>query len=235
MSIFTNKNSTVQSKTFCTLSSYRMLLVFLFLIVSAQIGIAQTTFTSNPAGGDWNLTTTWVGGIVPSGAAATGNSVVIDGPVNIVTNLSSQYLNITIKAGKTLTVGAGGSITSNRLLTNNGTLTITTGRTLTIDFEGRVINNGIINIDGAIVRGTTFEALSTYPNWGWSDGPWDFRNNVGGVINLNVGGSLTWNRNPTTFNANINNDGTIIDAGTFTNANATNNILMNNGILQLNE
>ncbi|MEO6818335.1 MAG: hypothetical protein ABI204_01310, partial [Ginsengibacter sp.] len=218
--------------------SFKILFFLFFLQMGIALkGIAQTTYTSIAGAGNWNQTTTWVGGVVPVTNPSAGNKVIINGTVTITTPLGFQDLDITVN--KSLTVGAGGDITISRLITisNLGALVINSGRTLTVDYEGRIINNGTININGTITRGTNFEPLNTFPIWGYAPGPWPLNNNTTGIVNINNGGTLQWTNAPTSlgFDANINNAGTINVSGTLNNANVAANKLINNGVLQLNQ
>jgi hypothetical protein len=118
---------------------------------SSSITIATTALTSI-ASGDWNSTTTWSGGQVPT---CNDNVTILTGNTVTVNSNSNVSKNTTINSGGTLVVASGdltvGCTLNNTPLTNNGTLTVT-GGTLNVNgyisSSGTFIqNNGNINLD----------------------------------------------------------------------------------------
>ncbi len=126
-------------------------------ISTANCGDANATcFTTGLAtfstaqDGDWNDPNTWAGMVVPPTSCTAGNPIVLNHNV-MVTGAGCQAANLTVAAGKTLTISggnltlgcpssAGGGGNSNKLLTVNGTLTVT---------------GGVLNVNGGISIATT--------------------------------------------------------------------------------
>ena len=107
------------------------------------------------ANGDWNATTTWNKGTLPTCTdlvtIAPGTNVTVNSNANVSKGIS-------IASGGTLTVSSGdvtvGCTLNNNTLTNNGTLTVSGG---TLNVNGNITNSstsifnqsgGAINIDG---------------------------------------------------------------------------------------
>jgi hypothetical protein len=88
-------------------------MLLIVILALAQVLWAQSTIYSTTAGGNWNNTSTWVGGVVP----APADNVVINGKVLLNTNNTCHNLTV----NDTLT-NDGGSC-SNRHLTITGTVT----------------------------------------------------------------------------------------------------------------
>ncbi len=156
-----------------------------------RIGVSQTDLLAGPlyvgvsvadipfvsiANGDWNATTTWNKGTLPTCA----DNVTIAAGHNVTVNsVANESKGVTIVAGGTLTVASGdlkvGCTNNNNTLVNNGTLTVT-GGALNINGNlnsatGSTFNQsgGDINIDGnnagdattSVASGTSIVQLST--------------------------------------------------------------------------
>ncbi|MEI7727855.1 MAG: hypothetical protein WCK09_22300, partial [Bacteroidota bacterium] len=117
------------------------LLTVLFLIFSAGASVFSQTITSAPAGGNWNSTATWIGGVIPG----PGNDVVIaSGGNNVTVTVAAGCANLTIGSGSTRGRLYHNSGTE---LTVNGTVTMTQGT----GFENRWrINAGSATVAGLI-------------------------------------------------------------------------------------
>ncbi|MCC7532650.1 MAG: T9SS type A sorting domain-containing protein [Bacteroidia bacterium] len=128
------------------ISSFYILCLFL------SINIAHAaTITSKAAGGNWNAPSTWVGNTVP----AINDQVIIDGTVNITSNIECK--TVTINLGKILTFTTGGyNLTLNGTwitsINNSGTIVANDG-TIIIKGNGQQITGTIafnnVTIDGA--------------------------------------------------------------------------------------
>ncbi|WP_344817426.1 fibronectin type III domain-containing protein, partial [Flavobacterium cheonanense] len=126
--------------------------------------------------GNWNSTSTWIGGIIPS---CSSNVIIANGHNVTVNSVSNVSRNLTINSGGTLTIASGdltvGCTLNNTPLTNNGTLTVTGG---TLNVNGNISSaagstfnqsGGNINIDGnnegistgSVVSGTSLLFFST--------------------------------------------------------------------------
>jgi hypothetical protein len=114
-----------------------------------------TTAIASIASGNWNASSTWNSGTVPT----CGDNITIASTHNVTVNSSSNVSkNLTIASGGTLTVSSGdltvGCTLNNTPLTNNGTLTVSGG---TLNVNGNIVcasgstfnqSGGDINIDG---------------------------------------------------------------------------------------
>ncbi|MDP4268361.1 MAG: hypothetical protein Q8880_13140, partial [Bacteroidota bacterium] len=86
----------------------------IILFFGAKSSNAASTYTSIAAT-NWSLTTTWNTGVVPNSSSMA--DVVIN--TNVTVNGSYVVRNLTINAGKTLTLAAGSSLTVYGTFTNN--------------------------------------------------------------------------------------------------------------------
>jgi hypothetical protein len=138
-----------------------------------------STITSTTTGGNWNVGSTWVGGVVPN-----GDHVIINGPVTV--NQATSYVsNLTINAGKTLSVPYG---TTNYVLNTlnvivNGTLNLTSSANASLTGElflasssvsVTVNSGGVINDGGFILAYYTGTYLDVN----------------GGIVNLTGNGDI---------------------------------------------
>src|SRR5574343_420127 len=118
------------------------------------IAAADVPFVSI-ANGDWNATTTWNKGTVPTCA---DNVTIASGHTVTVNTLANVAKGVTITAGGTLAIASGdltvGCTLNNNTLINNGTLTVSGG---ILNVNGSISHNsgatfnqsgGDINIDG---------------------------------------------------------------------------------------
>lgn len=91
------------------------------------------------ASGDWNATSTWNGGVVPTCA---DSAVIANGHTVTSTTSGNVARNVTIATGGTLVVSAGdltvGCTLNNNTLTNNGTLTVSGGL---LAVNGNMVHN----------------------------------------------------------------------------------------------
>ncbi|MFI0425640.1 MAG: T9SS type A sorting domain-containing protein [Flavobacterium sp.] len=134
------------------------------------IAAADVPFVSI-ANGDWNATTTWNKGTVPTCA---DNVTIASGHTVTVNTLANVAKGVTITAGGTLAIASGdltvGCTLNNNTLINNGTLTVSGG---ILNVNGSVSHNsgatfnqsgGDINIDGNAAGVTANSATSYHLN-----------------------------------------------------------------------
>ncbi|MEI6435495.1 MAG: cytochrome c3 family protein [Bacteroidota bacterium] len=125
-------------------------LVLLFAL-SAGKEVFSQTITSSAAGGNWNSTSTWVGGVVPGAS----NSVIIAGGGNdVVLNVTATIVNLTID---------NGGLARARLIHNAGiSLTVTGNVTIAQSSLTNVANAWRIDGGTATVSGLiSFPGTST--------------------------------------------------------------------------
>lgn len=148
--------------------SFKIKSVFAFIVfyLTTTIYVFSADISSTAIGGDWSLTTSWVGGIVPTASdkvtIASGATVTIDQDVSIIDLIVNGNLVIgndatsrsftitgttTVAATGSITVGAF-DITHNILLqgdlVNNGTLNFfnTASQTANVVFDGTLTVGG---------------------------------------------------------------------------------------------
>lgn len=114
----------------------RLAFLFIFL-VSIFFHGQSATISSNTSGGQWNVSTTWVGNTVPT----SNDNVIINGLVIITGN---SCTNLTISSGATIQNRNGYADGLNVLgsLTNNGTIQDASSGYLEITIGGNIHNNG---------------------------------------------------------------------------------------------
>ena len=130
------------------------------------IAAADVPFVS-VTNGDWNATTTWNKGTVPTCA---DNVTIASGHTVTVNTLANVAKGVTITTGGTLAIASGdltvGCTLNNNTLTNNGTLTVSGG---TLNVNGNITNSstsifnqsgGDINIDGNAAGNVTNSVAS---------------------------------------------------------------------------
>jgi len=130
--------------------------ILISLILLTAANVSAQTITSTAAGGNWSLTTTWVGGVVPTSVndvviAATA-TVTLDGNFACKSVVVNNTGTLSVPAN-TLTVGTAGG--DNKTFVVTGTLTISGG---TVTHNGNMtisattgtfnMSSGNLNIDG---------------------------------------------------------------------------------------
>lgn len=135
-------------------------LCVLSLFIVLEGAIAQA-ITSTGAGGNWEATGTWVGGVVPS----SGSDVVIAGPVGFATGTGYQCRNLTVNSGGSLFNRTGYAwpdqiLTVNGNVTNNGTLRNEGSIGLVLKVKGNITNNSSWAIRRIELSGTGTQTLS---------------------------------------------------------------------------
>ncbi|MCX8471734.1 MAG: hypothetical protein ORN55_08140 [Chitinophagaceae bacterium] len=164
---------------------------------SSTITVSTTAITS-VATGNWNATTTWNSGTVPS----CGDIVtILSGHTVSVNSSSNVSKNLTINSGGTLVIASGdltvGCTLNNTPLNNNGTLTV---------------SGGTLNVNGNL-------SINSGSSFNQSDGDINIDGNNGGsTIGSVASGTYIVNFSPATNSAIILTGGnfTIIDPHTST-------------------
>ncbi|BFG69200.1 hypothetical protein KACHI17_00810 [Sediminibacterium sp. KACHI17] len=151
----------------------RLVLAVAFLLAS-QYESNAAAITSTAAGGNWNLTTTWVGGVVP--VAGDDVTIAANAVVTVTANAACATLlwTGTLTASRTLTINAGftlnvsGAITINtpaanfnRTVNVLGTLNCASYSMGTSGANGNDVvlaigTAGIVNITGNLVMPSAF-------------------------------------------------------------------------------
>ena len=112
---------------------------------------------STGEGGNWNQTTTWVGGVVPT----ANDDVVINGPVQVNAHVACR--NITVSAGAELmNSGHNRSLEIDGTITNNGTIR-NDAWAFRINVSGSVTNNGEWQHSRTNLTGTSNRTLTLAP------------------------------------------------------------------------
>jgi hypothetical protein len=131
-------------------------LILLIIILSSSF-VKAVTITSTTTGGDWGVTTTWIGGVVPG---VTNDVVIATTGTGAVTTSSTSTLycfSLTINSGSILTMYSPFTITTTSSIsgTINFGSTNSTARTMT--FIGDVTLNS-----GAVWNETTTGAAALF-------------------------------------------------------------------------
>jgi hypothetical protein len=183
------------------------MLITLFFICLGS-GISAQTITSTAIGGNWNAVGTWVGGVIPTNL--NSSLVVIDGPVNVTSNVTA--VGLTINATKTLTMSGTSTLGASGNFTVNGTFSGGAG-------TGTITIGGNTNVNGSLALAAgSFNCAGTTTLSG--TGTLTDNNNTGtntftGLVTVNSGTSLsTANNSAFIFGGGISNDGTFSKTGT---------------------
>jgi hypothetical protein len=177
--------------------------IILFSLIITSVMLFSTDLFSqitSKKSGNWNSTTTWNGGSVPS----SSSEVIISDGHTVTINTNAVCRNLTIGQGgvntatlnfdgfaRTLTVS--GSVTGYIYISSNGVLTSTNGINQTINITGDFTNNGsftqgtnnTVNFNGTSFHGI-YGNSSTFNNL--------TINNAGGIMittNTTVNNTLT--------------------------------------------
>lgn len=150
----------------------------LFLVV---LNASAGTIVSQSAGGNWNNTGTWIGGVVPG----ANDNVFIDGNVTLTATTTCNTLQV--NSGKTLTINSGRTLNVNLSSVQNWS------------YKYAVNNQGTITLaaDGASELNITFAVNQS----------WNVLNNAGtfngnsGTLSVSLSNNTSAINNSGTFNA----------------------------------
>jgi hypothetical protein len=193
-------------KTYIRIIVLSLIFGSLYLTSSAQnIVTAQN--------GAWNVSSTWVGGIIPT--AANSATITINHNVTIPNGFSVTIDGTTINSGRTLTVNTGGTlnianvanaltVTGTLIAQNSGVITGTTGSNVTFN-SGSTYSHRFTQTEGVIPKAvwntnatlriegyTTFSSTTAAGNWNQSFGNVVF--NLSGLrsgVLLDLAGRMT--------------------------------------------
>ncbi len=210
----------------------RKLWALLFFSLLLAFSINAQTISSTTTGGNWNSTSTWVGGVIPTST----KSVIIDGPVSV--NAAASMINLTINSGKVLTMSGTNTLSASGDLVVNGTINVGAA-------TGAIAISGNSTIAGTLALGAssyTCSGTSTINSGGTiSDGNNSGTNIYIGLLTVNSGGTFSSAANsPIEFRGGIVNSGTFTQVGTgavtLTNANSltANNSISFGGAVTVN-
>ena len=131
----------------------RHLPVYFSLLIASSL--FATTISSKSTGGDWGLTSTWNGGVIPGAS----DDVVINGSVIAGNNACN---NLTISYGSSLSNhnGYGRTLSIYGNVVNNGTISNNSSGTLSITSYGDIINNGVWSNSGVVLKATGVTTIS---------------------------------------------------------------------------
>jgi len=185
---------------------------------SNKISIVASTITSTSTGGNWNSTSSWVGGVVPS---ATDDVVIASGATITSTgtiNAKTLTIDGTFIVSGTVTLNSITQLTINGLLTfadNNSNIHLPSGTAVKVNSPGKVDNSVGCSNNVAIYIGTIKIAACT-GNGGGTVYSFSEFNSGGGTMN-----AIANSNSPVCQNGTINLTGSYSgSAGTKTSGGA---------------
>lgn len=133
--------------------------ITIVLVAMLFVNLSYGQITSTKNGGNWNESSTWLGGVVPT----ANDDVVIDGTV-YHNNKSDACKNMTVNADKMLTA-LNASMQGLPLkimgdLINNGIIKDNDGYRFQISVGKNIVNNGLWTNYGVVLMGKTDQVIS---------------------------------------------------------------------------
>jgi len=160
----------------------------LFFLFCMPFIVAANTITSTTTGGYWNVTTTWVGGVIPGSAdnaiiaTTTGHYVTVNSTVSVV--------GVTVNSGASLSIT--NILTVGGLFVNNGSVVGTNNLTLT--GSGTVLSGGgsWSSHTGYIIMQNANQVIDASVNMSKTGGEIELNTStLGGNIKVTNNGSIT--------------------------------------------
>jgi hypothetical protein len=235
------------------LHSFKFVLATIMLISFASL-VEAANISSTAAGGNWSLTTTWVGGVVPGSAdnvTIVGNSTVTVNVnnaacatliVNMATNSATGTLsfnnNSVLTVSGAVTVGGTGLRMGAIVMTSGGTLKI--GGAITLGNNTFTGGTGTVDYTGAaptivsawVYQNLTFSGTGTAGTNGALTIRGNLSNTGGGTLNFGANNVILSGTTAANNIAGFTTTGTVFMSKTAGTATFTGNV--NGGALTLN-
>jgi hypothetical protein len=200
-----------------TTATVKKFVLLFVLIFGMNTAFAQTTFSSNAATGNWNISGSWIqtGTVDADGIPDSNDLVIIRSGHTITVNVASAASSLTLETAggnKALTLSANLAVGGNVLIdepNNNGTIAQITVGANTLDIGGSLtinggnngantrkgilsISTGTVNLTGLLTSAANTNAQLTFSGAGTF--------NIGGNWSFSASGSFT----PSTSTVNFN-------------------------------
>jgi len=197
------------------LHSLKFVLGTITLLSFATV-VEAATITSTTAGGNWSLTTTWIGGVVPGAgdaviinSTAGGTTVTVDvntaACASLVVNSANNNQTGILAFNNNSLLTVSGAVTIGGAGNRHGTINMTSGGTLKIGGAVTLGNGGVFTAGAGTINYTsanpTIASALVYQNLTFSgtgtagtDGALTIRGNL-----INTGGTLNFGANNVTF------------------------------------
>ncbi|MBC7695306.1 MAG: gliding motility-associated C-terminal domain-containing protein [Burkholderiales bacterium] len=161
--------------------------ILVIFLVSANSILFSVNRLSNAVTGNWNATTSWAGGVIPTG----NDSVIIVNGSNITLNVNAQIFSLQINTTATLSCSSNTLSLFGKFL-NNGTFNANTG---TVLFNGFVFKQPILGTTITAFKNVIINNTNGVSQYGVTAHPLEtrFTGNIisNGVFNRNCTSSPT--------------------------------------------
>lgn len=139
--------------------------ILIVVLLNYNYSVQAATFTSTLAGGNWNSSSSWIGGIVPG---ATDEVLIVAGStITVTANASAGKISVsgTLDIDKDITLTISGDV----IINSGGTIYCKNGGGQTLIVYGDYENNGVTDFNQAdvvVVGNFTSPITSTLQNQG---------------------------------------------------------------------